>query len=196
MIFYKETTKYWPAKHPDRGLASVSDTELQVLSCSVSMLEQGGSTADDKDSVPVSRRRSQPRAARRRRGRRVQPTILVVDDEEPVREALVEMLSIQGYRVITAASVGDAEEAKQRLGVEGIHLVITDVHLTPGRQLRAGYALAQRWRMEQPRLPIILMSGDPSNQDVPEVRDGSLRFLLKPFRMEVFLEVVREALGR
>jgi CheY-like chemotaxis protein len=196
MIFYKEPTNNCSSQHPDRGLASVSDTGLQVLPRSVSMLEQGGNTADDKDAVPVSPRRSQPREARSRRRRRAQPTILVVDDEEPVREAIVEMLSIQGYRVITAASVGDAEEAKQRLGVEGIHLVITDVHLTPGRQLRAGYALAQRWRMEQPRLPIILMSGDPSNQDVPEVRDGSLRFLLKPFRMEVFLEVVREALGR
>jgi DNA-binding NtrC family response regulator len=109
---------------------------------------------------------------------------------------LVELLSIHGYRVITAASVGDAEEAKQQLGVEGLHLVITDIHLTPGRQIRAGYALAQRWRAEQPGLPIILVSGDPSNQELPEVRDGSLRFVLKPFRMEVFLEAVREALGR
>jgi hypothetical protein len=40
--------------------------------------------------------------------------------------------------------MGDAEEANQQLGVEGIHLVITDIHLTPGCQVRAGYALAQR----------------------------------------------------
>jgi len=116
-----------------------------------------------------------------------------------VRETLMELLSFHGYRLITAASLGDAEKAMQQLGVvgvEGIHLVIADIHLTPGRSVRAGYALAQRWRTQQPGLPIILISGDPSNQDFPEVRDGSLRFLLKPFRMEVFLEVVREALGR
>jgi DNA-binding NtrC family response regulator len=107
----------------------------------------------------------------------------------------VEVLSIHGCRVITAATVGEAEEAKQRLGVEGIHLVITDIHLTPGRQVRAGYALAQRWRTQQPRLPVILISGDSSNQDLPEVREGSLRFLLKPFQMETFLRVVREALA-
>ena len=42
----------------------------------------------------------------------------------------------------------------------------------------------------------ILISGDSRNQDLPEVRDGSLRFLLKPFQMETFLGVVREVLGR
>jgi DNA-binding NtrC family response regulator len=119
-----------------------------------------------------------------------------VDDEEPVRETLVEVLSFEGYRVITAASVAEAEEARERLGVEGLHLVITDVHLTPGRQVRAGYVLAQRWRVERPALPIILISGDPSNQDLPEVRAGSLGFLLKPFSMEALLDAVRRALGR
>jgi DNA-binding NtrC family response regulator len=170
--------------------------ELQVFPRSVSMVEQGGNTVEDKDSVPASPRRSQPREARSRRGRRSQATVLIIDDEEAVRETLVEVLSIYGYRVITAASVGDAEEAKQRLGLEGIHLLITDIHLMPGGQVRAGYAIAQRWRTQRPGLPIILISGDPSNQDLPEVRDGSLRFLLKPFRIEAFLAAVREALGR
>jgi DNA-binding NtrC family response regulator len=120
----------------------------------------------------------------------------VVDDEQPVRETLVELLSIHGYRAITAASVENAEEAKQELDIEGIHLVIADIHLTPGSQVRAGYALAQRWRAMHPRLPIILISGDPSNQDLPDVQAGAMQFLLKPFRMEVFLEVIREALGQ
>jgi CheY-like chemotaxis protein len=106
------------------------------------------------------------------------------------------LLSFHGYRVLTAASVGDAEEAKQRLGVAGIDLVITDIHLTPGCQVRAGYALAQRWRAECPKPPIILISGDSANQDLPDVRSGAIRFLLKPCRMEVFLGVVQEALGR
>jgi DNA-binding NtrC family response regulator len=160
------------------------------------MMAKDGETPDSKEPVRRSQRRSQQRGARGRRGRRSQPTVLVIDDEEPVRETLVELLSIGGYRTITAASVVEAEEAKERLGVEGIHLVITDIHLTPGRQVRAGYVLAQRWRAQHPGLPIILISGDSSNQELPEVRDGSLRFLPKPFQMETFLQVVREALGR
>jgi DNA-binding NtrC family response regulator len=155
-------------------------------------MAQGGETADTKEPVQVS----PPREARSRRDRCSETTVLVIDDEEPVRETLVEVLSFHSYNIITAASVGDAEEAMQRLGVEGIQLVITDIHLTPGRQLRAGYALAQRWRAQHPGFPFILISGDPSNEELPDVRAGALRFLLKPFRMEVFLEVVREALGR
>jgi CheY-like chemotaxis protein len=196
MIIYQETTGNWLAKHPYRELASASTTDGPELLHSACMMAQGGEAADSKEPVHGSPRRLQPREARSRRGRRTQATVLVIDDEEPVRETLVELLSIHGYRVITAASVAEAEEAMQRLGVEGIHLVITDIHLTPGRQVRAGYALAQRWRTQHPGLPIILMSGDSSNAELPEVRDGSLRFLPKPFQMETFLEVVREALGR
>jgi DNA-binding NtrC family response regulator len=124
--------------------------------------------------------------------------VLVVDDEESVREVMAEALGIDGYRVVTAASVEEAEAAKQRLGAEGIHMVITDVHLTPEPEARAGYALAQRWRAQHPQLPFILISisGDSSTQELPEVRAGTLRFLPKPFRIDVFLEVVRDALGR
>jgi DNA-binding NtrC family response regulator len=113
-----------------------------------------------------------------------------------VRETLVEVLSLQGYRVITAVNAEQAEETKTRLGIEAIQLLITDVHLLPAAQPPPGYALAQRWRTMHSELPIILMSGNPSNADLPEVRDGSLRFLLKPFHMDTLLEAVREALGR
>jgi DNA-binding NtrC family response regulator len=113
-----------------------------------------------------------------------------------VRETLVEVLSMPGYRVITAASAEQAEETKTRLGIEGIQLLITDVNLLPAAQTRAGYALAQRWRAMHPQLSIILISGDPSNEDLPEVLDGSLGFLLKPFRLDALLEAVRGALGR
>ena len=112
-----------------------------------------------------------------------------------MRETLVEVLSMEGYRVLTAASVEQAEEAKTRLGAAGIQLLITDVNLSPAAQVRAGYTLAQRWRALHPELPILLMSGDPSNQGLPEVRSGSLGFLLKPFQMGILLEAVRRALG-
>jgi CheY-like chemotaxis protein len=178
-----------------RDLTPASAAEPQALPGSISMLAQGDHAAADHDSGPAVPRRSPQRRGRRRRGRGPQVTILVVDDEEPVRETLVEVLSFEGYRTITAASVAEAEDAKEQLGVDGMHLVITDIHLTPGRQVRAGYVLAQRWQAERPQLPIILISGDISNQDLPEVRAGSLGFLLKPFSMEAILDAVRGALG-
>ena len=122
-------------------------------------------------------------------------TILIIDDEEPVRQVLLEVLRLQGYRVITTASVEQAEATKTQLGAQGIQLLIADVHVWPATQARAGYALAQRWRATHPALPIILISGDPSNEDLPEVRDGSLKFLPKPFRLEPLIAMVRRALG-
>ena len=196
MIVYQGTVGYQSAKHPNQEFASASATDRPALSSGVSMMESGGNTAEDRQSAPVSPRRSQAPEARSGRGLHSQATVLVIDDEEPVRETLLEVLGFAGYRTIAAASVAEAEDAKDQLSAEGIHLVISDIHLTPGRQVRAGYALAQRWCADYPRLPIILISGDASNQDLPEVRDGTLRFLLKPFRMDVFLETVHEALGR
>jgi DNA-binding NtrC family response regulator len=160
------------------------------------MLARGENAAEETDSAPIRPPRSRRRRGQRRRGRGPQPTILIVDDEEPVRETLAEVLTMQGYAIITAASVEQAEAARAQAGIDGIQLLITDVNLSSAVDVRAGYALAQSWRAMHPELPIILISGDPSNEDLPEVREGSLGFLLKPFRMEALIEAVRRALGR
>ena len=193
-MIHQENSRDTPAQYPYRGLASASATDRREL-LPIAYMTQERTNADSKQPVQGSLQ-SQQHGEPRHQGGAPEVTVLVIDDEEPVRETLVELLNISGYRTLTAASVGEAEEIKQRLGAEGIHLVITDIHLTPGCQVRAGYALAQRWQMQHSGLPIILISGDSRNQDLPEVRDGSLRFLLKPFQMETFLGVVREVLGR
>jgi two-component system, cell cycle sensor histidine kinase and response regulator CckA len=159
------------------------------------MVAPGDDAAEHTDSVPPLPPQPRRRRQQRRRGQGPTLTILIVDDEEPVRQALLEVLRLQGYRVLTAASVEQAEATKTQLGAEGIQLLIVDVNLLPATQVRAGYALAQRWRATHPALPIILISGDPSNEALPEVRDGSLRFLLKPFRMDALIAMARRALG-
>src|SRR5262245_42683946 len=120
-----------------RDLTSASAAAPQALSRSASMLAPRENAAEDTDSVPVPPPRPRRRRGQRRRGRGPQATILIVDDEEPVRETLVEVLSIQGYGVITAASVEQAEGTKTQLGLEGIQLLITDVNLSPAAQVRA-----------------------------------------------------------
>jgi DNA-binding NtrC family response regulator len=150
------------------------------------------SIGDDRHGIASHRPFGDPVLAQ---GRGPTITILIIEDEAPVRQVLLEVLRLQGYRVITAASVEQAEATKTQLGAQGIQLLIADVHLWPAAQARAGYALAQRWRATYPALPIILISGDPSTEDLPEVRDGSLKFLPKPFRLEPLIAMVRRALG-
>jgi CheY-like chemotaxis protein len=52
------------------------------------------------------------------------------------------------------------------------------------------------WRTQEPSLPIILSSGDPSLQALPEIQAGGERFLAKPLVLDALLQAVREAFGR
>jgi DNA-binding NtrC family response regulator len=123
-------------------------------------------------------------------------TVLIVEDDRGVRDILREALSFCSYRVITAATVQEAERALQTLGVAETNLVIADVNLTHVRDAREGYALYQRWSALYPALRFILMSGDPANQELPAIRSGAVRFLAKPFEIDALFEVVREVLDR
>jgi hypothetical protein len=118
MIIYQGTTGYRPAKHPYQDLASASATDRAGLLHSTSVMAQGGETADTKEPVQVS----PPREARSRQDRRSQTTVLVIDDEEPVRETRVEVLSFHSYNVITAASVGTQRKPCSGLALKGLIL--------------------------------------------------------------------------
>ena len=123
-------------------------------------------------------------------------TVLIVDDERGMREVLSEALRFCSNRVIIAATMQEAERALQSLDVAEITLVITDVNLTPGQHAHEGYALYQRWSARYPSLRFILISGDPTNQELPAIRSGAVRFLAKPFELEALFEIVREVRGR
>ena len=117
--------------------------------------------------------------------------LFVIDDDENVRDILEDILSFQGYSVVTASTVQEAEEVRQRLDVAHIGLVICDVHLTDDASMREGYRLYQGWTQAHPALPFILVSGDLSMKDLPAVRAGQVPFLAKPFAMDELLKTVK-----
>jgi two-component system, cell cycle sensor histidine kinase and response regulator CckA len=88
-------------------------------------------------------------------------TVLVVDDEAPLRRILERLLARDGYRVLTA---GDAETAYQMLASEHADALLLDINL-PGMSGLALYlAIVNRWPALEGR--IALMSGDADAEDV------------------------------
>jgi two-component system, response regulator FlrC len=125
-----------------------------------------------------------------------QATVLIVEDDAGVRQFLEAVLRLQGYQALPVGTVPEAEAARQQVGPGGLDVVIANIHLTPDPAAREGYGLAQRWRAQEPTLPIILISGDSSLQALPEIQAGSMRFVAKPQVLDTVLQAVREVLGR
>ncbi len=117
--------------------------------------------------------------------------ILLVDDEQNIREALCEYLgAINSHQVTTAASGGEALElfASGKFDVAFLDLKM------PGM---SGMELLRRLKQQDPVLPVVIMTGYPSlDAAIDTMRHGAADFLIKPFNLQqvkVTLErVVRE----
>jgi DNA-binding NtrC family response regulator len=123
-------------------------------------------------------------------------TVLVIDDLEGIRDSLAEVLRFRGYRVLTAGSVAQAEAVRERCGLEGLDVVITNLRLTRHAHAREGADLIQRWHALAPRLPFILISADLRPLDVLDLPAGVVWCLAKPFTIAEVLATVQETLGR
>jgi PAS domain S-box-containing protein len=118
-------------------------------------------------------------------------TILVVEDEGPLRDLVCTMLRRHGYKVL------EAESGVKALDVwkphkEKVDLLLTDL-VMPDRI--NGRQLAEMLRAERPDLRIIYMSGYSAGVVEPEfVRQAGVNFLEKPYQLKVMLQTVRDSL--
>jgi len=117
------------------------------------------------------------------------PIIFVVDDDVSVREALEELIHLEGWRAETFASA-EAFLARPRVVVPGC--LVLDVSLPDLNGLDLQTRLAGRNDM-----PIIFLTG---YGDVPmtvkAMKAGAVEFLMKPFSDEVLLSAIRQAIDR
>lgn len=115
------------------------------------------------------------------------PTVLVVDDEPSLRLLCRVNLELDGYRVLEAWNVAEAE---QTLLAEPVDVVLLDVHVGPD----SGIALMRRLRERGGAPPVVLVTGSARlDEDTHAEADG---VVAKPFRLEELLEVVRRLTGR
>jgi DNA-binding NtrC family response regulator len=113
-------------------------------------------------------------------------TVLVVDDEHPLRVATHRILAGQGYNILHAATASEAlRVCTEQSGA--IDLVVTDIFLTDWR----GNELAGRVHEMHPEVKFLFVSGDPRARDL--VKDGA--FLAKPFSKQQLIDSVRSVLA-
>lgn len=115
--------------------------------------------------------------------------ILVVDDDDTIRDALYDLLS-EEHLCHVAATV---EQAIAWLDTETYDVVLTDISM-PGL---SGVELLGHVRQRQPNTPVIVISGI-SDQGHAQglIKLGAFDYLLKPFRLEDVEASVARALKR
>ncbi len=115
--------------------------------------------------------------------------ILVVDDEDEVRESVREILSDEGYRVIEASN---GRKALQLIQEESPHLVLLDIWMPQ----MDGIVLLKEIKREAPAIKVIMISGHGNiNTAVTATKFGAFDFLEKPLSLDGLLLTIRRALG-
>jgi two-component system response regulator FlrC len=116
-------------------------------------------------------------------------SVLVVEDDAALREALIDTLHAAG---IAALAAGDAAEALQKMQTEEIALVISDVHM-PGPN---GYELLTSIKQLRPDLPVVLMTAHGTvAQAVSAMREGATDYIVKPFDAQALIDMARRQLA-
>ena len=120
-------------------------------------------------------------------------TILIVEDDEAVRQSVVLVLKYAGYRTFEAENGPEALEAWSGR-INQIDLLLTDMVMPGGI---SGLAMAQAFKKLKPELPVILTSGysnelvEAGTHDHPE-----FTFVAKPYDVGVLTATVRKILNQ
>ena len=116
--------------------------------------------------------------------------VLLIDDEEELVTALVERL---GYRGVTADYALDGYAALEKMRSGAYQAVVLDLKL-PGME---GTEVLRRIASEYPNVPVLLITGHGSAIETVEPRPGgAFDYLMKPVKIEVLVQRIREAVGR
>jgi len=118
-------------------------------------------------------------------------TVLLVEDEESVRQLVRETLEAKGYQVLEAEDGDSALRIVSQLSGP-LHMLITDV-VMPGM---SGRELSARLCASHPQTKVLYLSGYTEDAIVHEgVLESGTAFLQKPFTLQMLARRVREVLG-
>src|SRR3990172_798241 len=114
--------------------------------------------------------------------------ILVADDDEVLRNMLVETIESMGHQVV---GVGDGQEALAQIQKQEFDLAITDIRMPK----LDGLSFLKKARESRPRLPVVLITGFAQTYSAQAAKyEGADGYLVKPFRIEKIEELVKKLL--
>jgi len=117
-------------------------------------------------------------------------SVLLVEDEENLHEALKLNLELEGYEITSAF---DGQEALQKLEQEYFDLIIMDVML-PGMD---GISVTEHIRLQNNDVPILILSAKNTSADrVAGLKKGADDYLTKPFNLEELLLRVQKLIEK
>ncbi|MCE7586786.1 sigma-54 dependent transcriptional regulator [Vibrio fluvialis] len=113
-----------------------------------------------------------------------QSKVLIVEDDEGLREALVDTLALAGYEWLEADC---AEDALVKLKTYPVDIVVSDVQMAG----MGGLVLLRNIKQHWPNLPVLLMTAYANIEDaVSAMKEGAIDYMAKPFAPEVLLNMV------
>ena len=117
------------------------------------------------------------------------PCVLIVEDEQNIRDVLVELLETDG---VTVQSAGTLDRAQAILGSQGFDLIVTDIRL--GGRRDGGLQVMAAAGMLSPDATVIALSAfaDDDNRSA-SIRLGATHFLEKPVSLETISELAAGA---
>ncbi|NOY66539.1 MAG: sigma-54-dependent Fis family transcriptional regulator [Gammaproteobacteria bacterium] len=112
-------------------------------------------------------------------------TVLVVEDDLSLREALCDTLQLAGYPVLSA---NNGKTALSLIEQEDISVVVSDIQMKP----MDGFSLLKKLKNRRPDLPVVLMTAYGTIQKaVQAIREGASDYLVKPFDSDALLNLVK-----
>ena len=116
-------------------------------------------------------------------------TILVVEDDQALAEALQDTLVTAGYNVIAAEN---GKMALTELETNDVNLIVSDINMP----VMNGDVLLNRAKSLYPDIPFVLMTAYGTiEQAVDAMRDGAVDYMVKPFEAEVLVTMVSRYIG-
>jgi len=112
-------------------------------------------------------------------------SVLVVEDDLSLREALCDTLQLAGYPVLSAT---DGNAALSIIDQEQICVVVSDVQMKP----MDGFSLLKKLKSSRPDIPVVLMTAYGTIQKaVQAIREGASDYLVKPFDSDSLINLVK-----